>query len=176
MEYWKNIKDYEGYYQASNLGRIKGLERTIMRKNNRKKLIPECILSPGLSSNGYLNIVLNREGKKIPKTVHRLIGITFLGCNDFDFIDHINGIKTDNFVMNLRVCTKRENSSFTNTKKWRNKTSKYIGVCLCKQTKRWKASIAYDGKQRDLGRFDTEELAHEAYQTKLNEILCRNQS
>ena len=147
-----------------------------MRKDGRKKFIPECILSPGMSSNGYLTVVLNRDGKKVPKTVHRLIGMTFLGCNEFDLIDHVNGIKTDNFVMNLRICTKRENSSFTNTKKWLTKTSKYIGVCFCSQTKKWKAAIAFDGKQIQIGRFETEELAHEAYKTKLNEILCRKQS
>ena len=161
-------------YQASNLGRIKGLERTIMRKNNRKKLIPECVLSPGLSSSGYLNIVLNKNGIQHPKTVHRLIAITFLDCKEKDFVDHINGNKLDNNLLNLRLCTKRENSSFTNTKKWSKKTSKYIGVCLCKKTGKWKAIISYNGKQIQLGRYITEELANESYQTKLKEILCQN--
>lgn len=174
MEVWKDIPTWEGIYQASNLGRIKGLERVILRKNGVKVKVKECVLSGGLSSNGYLSVVLNKNGKKIPKTVHRLIAITFLGCNENDFIDHINSIKTDNNVLNLRICTKRENSSFTNTKKWANKTSKYIGVCYCKQTKKWKAAIAYDGKQRQIGRFSTQELAHEAYQSKLKEILCQN--
>lgn len=174
MEVWKDIPTWEGIYQASNLGRIKSLERVIVRSNGRKKTIKECVLSAGLSSNGYLNVVLNKGGKKIPKTVHRLIAVTFLGCKETDFVDHINSNKNDNRVANLRICTKRENSSFTNTKKWATKTSKYIGVCFCKQTKKWKAMIAYDGKQRQLGRFLTQELAHEAYQSKLKEVLCQN--
>jgi hypothetical protein len=175
MEQWKDIPLWEGIYQASDLGRIKSIERVITRSNGRKKFIPECILSQCLSSNGYLNVVLNRNGKKTPKTVHRLIAVTFLGCKETDIIDHINGIKTENNIENLRICTKRQNASFTNTKKWANKTSKYIGVCLCKQTNKWKAAIAYDGKQRQIGRFATQELAHEAYQSKLKEILCQNQ-
>lgn len=45
-EVWKDIKGYEGRYQVSNMGRVKSLERTVIKKNGRKQHIKERILKP----------------------------------------------------------------------------------------------------------------------------------
>jgi len=70
-----------------------------------------------------------------------------------DEIDHINGVTTDNRIINLRVATRKLQSQ--NTEISSNNTTGVIGVCPCKQTGRFKAVIVEDGKQRWLGRFDT---------------------
>ena len=68
-------------------------------------------------------------------------------------IDHINGIKSDNRIANLRDASATLNS--------RNR--KAFGATKPKQTKRWAASITVDYKRKHLGYFDTPELAHEEY-------------
>lgn len=98
-EQWRNIVGFEGKYTVSNLGRIKSL-------NYRNKNI-ERVLKLGLDkSTGYLKVSLS--GKT--KSVHRLVAQAFIpNYNNYEFVDHINTIRTDNRVKNLRWCTRSEN-------------------------------------------------------------------
>lgn len=97
-EIWKDIPGYEGYYQASNLGRIKSFY-----KNGK-------ILNPSINMHGYKQIVLiNHNGRKT-WTIHRIIAKTFIpNIYNKPFINHINGIKTDNNINNIEWCTASEN-------------------------------------------------------------------
>ena len=106
-EIWKDIPKYEGYYQASNLGRIKSLEKKHGRNYSRLK--PECILSPAHDKNGYTYLRLSKKGKSKTFKVHRIILYTFKGESDKD-INHKNGIKDDNKLYNLEYCTQKENN------------------------------------------------------------------
>jgi len=102
-EIWKDIPDYEGLYQASNYGQIKSL----IRKNRRK----EKILIQTDDNNGYVGVNLYKNN--IPKTfkVHILILETFVGsCPHIMECRHLNGIKTDNRLCNLRWGTRSENT------------------------------------------------------------------
>ena len=74
-------------------------------------------------------------------------------------IDHINGNKTDNRWVNLRLATKSQNGM--NRPAPSNNTSGYKGVSRNK--KRWAASIHENGLKRHLGTFDTPKEAHAAY-------------
>ena len=73
--------------------------------------------------------------------------------------DHINRNSLDNRRINLRVATSRQN----NINHGRTKTSNHPGVCFEKFTGRWKAQIGFGKKNYNLGRYDTEEEAHQAY-------------
>lgn len=75
-------------------------------------------------------------------------------------IDHINGIRLDNRYANLRCVTHRQNSMNSLPRKG---SSRFKGVSFCGQTGRWKAQIAPDGVNYNLGRFTTEEEAARAY-------------
>ena len=56
-EIWKDIKDYEGYYQISNLGRVKSLSRVIYNKFGKvSNILEEKIMKPNKVSGGYLQI------------------------------------------------------------------------------------------------------------------------
>ena len=156
-EIWKDVLDFEGLYQVSNLGRVKSL-----------KFGKEKILNPGNDYRGYVRICLNNHNikKKIIK-VHRLVWESFNTKTDLQ-IDHINGIKTDNRLFNLQPLTNRENTSkYMTTIK---KSSRYTGVSWHKNIKKWVSRIYINGKLKNIGSFINEEDASKAYQKELQEL------
>ena len=77
------------------------------------------------------------------------------------FIDHINGLRADNRIENLRLCTKQQNAFNRRTRFGKNSKSK--GVQFIKATGKYKAVISVDRIKKDLGYFDTEAGAARAY-------------
>ena len=114
MEIYKDILGYEGFYQISNLGNVKSLNRVILRSDGRKRTIKEKI-KEGTHDKGYKRIVLYNSNS-ISKScyVHRLVLQTFLYQSDL-YVDHIDGNKQNNNLLNLRYVTNSENLTFRNT-------------------------------------------------------------
>lgn len=109
MEIFKDIKGYEGCYQVSNYGRIKSLNRVVLRKNSKPMTIKERILSP---RNGrYLNIKLRNKNEEKTFNVHFLVAQQFLNHEPKQgfVIDHIDKNEKNNHLNNLRVITHKEN-------------------------------------------------------------------
>lgn len=114
QEIWKPVVGYEGLYEVSNLGRVKSLAREVYRRKMGIKKVKECILKPKLCDRGYYSVALCRQGyKNKTAMVHKLVARAFIpNIENKPIIDHINGIKTDNRVDNLRWCTHIENCNF----------------------------------------------------------------
>ena len=152
MENWKDIKDYEGLYQVSNLGRVRNI-----KLNNQ--------LKPSINTNGYYRVSLRKNGKDQGFKVHRLVAIHFID-NPLNnpVINHINGDKSDNTMNNLEWVTYRENSchGFIN----KDVSSKFTGVNngRTKKSKNdtWRARICVNGKNVELGSYKTQEEAYNA--------------
>ncbi len=110
-EIWLNISGYEDYYQVSNFGRVRSLDRIVNRKNTRNYLRKGKILNTNLSSSGYVVVGLTFNCKTINYYVHRLVAIEFI-INDRDVkcVNHIDGIKINNKSCNLEWVTYSENS------------------------------------------------------------------
>jgi len=106
---------------------------------------------------------------KVAVYAHRLIWFYIFGEWPKGQIDHHNGNKLDNRVVNFRVSTQSQNKS--NSKKPRSNTSGYKGVVKCGL--RWKAQITHQQKVIYLGLYDTREAAHEAYVAAANELQGR---
>jgi hypothetical protein len=106
MEIWKEIKGYEGLYQVSNYGRIKSLSHI----NYLGRLRQECILGSRLSDRGYHTAVLYNNGKPKSFRVHQLVAKAFID-NPFNkpHVNHLDGIKSNNFIDNLEWVTISEN-------------------------------------------------------------------
>lgn len=111
-EIWKDILGYEGSYQISNLGRVKSLKRTVVFKKKFKKRIKERIMKPQIMAHGYLFFALSKNGKLKSKILHRLLAIAFIpNPKNKQTINHKNGIKNDNRLINLEWCTHLENTA-----------------------------------------------------------------
>jgi len=167
LEIWKEIKDYKGLYEVSNLGNIKSLSRKVER-GNFYMTVKEKIISKRISKDGYYIINLSKFNKKTTFKVHRLVFMTFIDSNKNNklVVDHINNNRLDNRLENLQLITQRENTS----KDKSNGTSKYVGVTWNKKDKRWKSCIRINGKQKYLGYFINEYDAHLAYQNVIKTL------
>lgn len=167
-EIWKDIDDYKGYYQISNLGRVKSLKRMV---NGRfgLRVVNERILRLPVNSKGYITVSLSKNHKIKTKDIHQLLAIAFLNhkpCGHKLVVDHINGNPLDNRVENLQLITTRENCS----KNRKGGTSKYTGVSWNKTNRCWEAKIVINKKLKHIGVFRKEYDAHLAYQNALQSI------
>lgn len=113
-ERWKPIKGYEGFYEISSLCRIRSLSRKVKSKSIGFAVTKERILEPWMNrSVGYYMVTLYKYGKNRKLLVHRLFAEAFIpNPENKPCIDHINGIRSDNRVENLRWCTHKENTTF----------------------------------------------------------------
>ena len=124
-EIWKDIPEFNGFYQASNLGRIKSLERIDARGNKRK----EKILKLKINSCGYYQVALCKNSIVKWYSVHRLVWIAFNGQIPEGLqVNHINEIKTDNSLSNLNLMTAKENSNW-GTRNERRAKKQINGKC-----------------------------------------------
>ena len=109
-EVWKDIQGYEGLYQVSNFGRVKSLGRFVDNLVRGHYWQEERILKTCKRTNGYIGVGLCKDGKAKNFNIHRLVAIAFIpNLENLPQIDHINAIKTDNTVKNLRWVTAKEN-------------------------------------------------------------------
>ena len=116
-EEWKDIPGWEGLYQASNLGRIKALQKSYVICNSATVHTKEKLLKLKRAYDGYLRVELNHSGKSKEYPVHRLVAMAFIeNPENKPHIDHINTIKDDNRVENLRWVTPKENAANPITK------------------------------------------------------------
>jgi hypothetical protein len=97
MEVWKTIQEFENY-EVSTFGNVRNV-KTLR------------ILSKTVNRDGYLYCCLNKDKKKYTFRIHRLVASAFL-LNNFNkpTVNHIDGIKKNNFLSNLEWATRKEQS------------------------------------------------------------------
>ncbi len=108
-EEWLDIPEFIGIYQASNIGRIRRVDKNeyliTPHPSFHNSKIREILLSP-VNSNGYKRAILSIGGKPVWRLVHRLVASAFIPNPDgLPIVNHINSIRSDNHVENLEWCT-----------------------------------------------------------------------
>lgn len=108
-EIWVDVKGYEGLYQVSNLGRVKSLDRKIIDCNSKKFFLKGKILKL-TNCKGYNIVGLHNKGKVKTKRVCILVCYHFnFKPNNKNYVNHIDGIKNNDYYLNLEWCTAKEN-------------------------------------------------------------------
>lgn len=111
-EIWKDIVGYEGYYQVSSLGRVKSIDRDVLRCDERWQHCKSHILIPfqGTTCN-YLSIQLSKDNSPQKFLLHRLVAIAFLGLNPITELEvnHKDGNRHNNKVENLEIVSHQQN-------------------------------------------------------------------
>lgn len=159
-EIWKDIPNYEGYYQVSNLGRVKSLNF-----NRSKK---ERVLKQSIGS-GYYIVCLSKDVTQKVIKVHKLVAMTFLNhisCGHEVVVDHIDNNKLNNNINNLQLISNRENCN----KDKKRGTSIYPGVSWDKKYNKWVSAIRIKDTRKYLGSFHCELEAAKAYQKAFDEL------
>ena len=141
MELWKDIPEYEGLYQASNLGNIRSLDH--IRKNGTNQYIQKGkLLKLNKNTSGYLQVRLSKNGIAKTYRVNRLIALTFISNPEVkQTVNHINGNKLDNRVENLEWATHKEQITHQH-----NVLNVPYSDCKCCHIAKKKKIIRNDGK------------------------------
>ena len=108
---------------------------------------------------GYVSISIDKK----PYLSHRLAWLYVHGYMPTNEIDHINGVRNDNRILNLREANHAEN--IRNTGMYSHNTSGYRGVYFRKDTNKWQSQTKLHGKHISLGSFDTAIEASKAYES-----------
>jgi hypothetical protein len=108
-EEWRDIPNYEGCYQVSNLGRVKSLQRIVVRNNGTSCTVQEKSLKLYFNKQRYHVVSLFRCGKRVGAKVHRLVAVVFLGFHSDKVVNHKDGNKINNQLSNLEWITQKEN-------------------------------------------------------------------
>lgn len=108
-EEWRPVIGYEGFYEVSNLGRVRGLERRI----ERNRVWPARILSPIMVNTGRIHVSLCKLGRQRAMQVSRMVAVAFLAAPDASkpHVAHLDGNPVNNRADNLAWVSPAENES-----------------------------------------------------------------
>jgi len=148
-EIYKDIPNWVGFYQVSNLGNVISLPRKFSPR--------KTILKPTITYDGYLKVHLRNGRNGVQVEINRLVALSFI---DKDYVskklycDHIDRDRTNNNLDNLRLVSARVNTA--------NNGRNFLTGAYKHGTK-WQSAININGKQHFLGTYGTENEAHKAY-------------
>jgi hypothetical protein len=145
-ESWVDIRDYEGLYMVSNMGRVKSLSRI----SGKSKGKPETIKRGFVQHKGYVKVQLNKENTHKNHFMHRLVISHFMHESKLE-VNHRNMVKTDNRLENLEYVTGKENVNHATRmtgRVWhhtigeKNHGARRV-LGICKETKEIRYDIPY---------------------------------
>ena len=110
-EIWKQVVEYESYYEVSNLGNVRSIDRTIINSIGKVFNYKSRLLKPAKNKYGYLQVGVSINSKIKSFTVHSLVAKAFIkNPKNKPTVNHKDGIKINNNVNNLEWATRSENS------------------------------------------------------------------
>lgn len=171
-EIWNEIPGLNGYYLASNFGRIYSLEREynmpLRNGKNQTRKSDGRLLKQLVTPAGYLRVQISIDGFKRKYYSHVLVARAFLPAIDGkELVNHKDLDKTNNNIQNLEWTSNRENTlHYFQTV---SKTGR-AGIHFRENRSRYSGLILHKGKRHNCGYHKTLELAVIAYDNKLKEL------
>ena len=111
-EEWRDIPGYDGYYQVSNQGNVRSVDRYIV-DGGRTRLYRGKDIKQFLDHKGYKGVTLSKQGVLKRIVVHRLVAAAFIpNPHNLPEINHKDEQKCNNCVTNLEWCTTQYNTSY----------------------------------------------------------------
>lgn len=114
-EVWKDVPGYKDFYQVSNHGRVRSLDRMVNAKLGSKCLKKGRILVPQPLEDGYVQVRLCINGKIRFYRIHQLVALCFLvnpKPEEYNVINHKDEVKTNNIPENLEWCSVKYNNNY----------------------------------------------------------------
>lgn len=128
MEVWRSVKNYEGFYEVSNYGNIRSVDRYIVGKRNKTYTLKGRIKKKSIGGNGYHIVTLSKNGLDKQMLVHRLVASAFIeNKNNLPVINHKDEDKLNNHVDNLEWCTYTHNNRYGSVREKTRATIKKLG-------------------------------------------------
>lgn len=171
MEIWKDIKNYEGYYQVSNHGRIRSVDRKILYKSgnwaNHKGRVKKIS-----TKTEYRVALLSKNNKQRLFKISRLVAQAFVdNPYSYNVVNHKDGNKHNDCVDNLEWTTNSDNVIHAFESGLNSKKNRIAGVFYEKRRKKWASYLYRDNKNIFIGRYKTFKQAKNAqslYKANLN--------
>jgi len=108
-EIWRPIRGFEGLYEVSNHGRVRGVERIIKHNKGGAILKKAGLLKGSINPKGYSQVKLSVDGKTFIRSVHRLVAFAFLAHATPELqVNHKDLDKLNNHVANLAVVMRHQ--------------------------------------------------------------------
>ena len=120
-EIWRPVKGFEGYYEVSDLGRVRSIDRIVYDKVRKcDRLLKGRVLIIRDNGNGYKTVMFCKEHKIYNKYVHILVAEAFIPNPDnLPYVNHKDENKGNNIKDNLEWCTGSYNNLYgTRTQRW----------------------------------------------------------
>lgn len=134
LEEWRPAKGFEGLYEVSNTQKVRSLGRFVKCGYGKMKKNKEKILTPYIC-NGYYAYNLRKEGRTVKAYLHRLIAEAFIpNPENYPQIDHINTVRTDCRIENLKWCTSKQNQNNPCTREKMRRNAYENEGCKTKRT------------------------------------------
>lgn len=109
---WRQIPGFEGYYEASNAGQVRSMDRTVDVVGGRgpkKRNFVGALRRSYTTGCGYPAVILHKSGRPYNLTIHRIVMLTFCGPSILE-VNHIDGNRANNALHNLEYCTRKHNA------------------------------------------------------------------
>lgn len=110
-EFWKSVKGFEGFYEVSNFGRVRSIDRININSKGVARLLKGKYLSNSKTNgNGYHSANLCKDGSRFVRYIHRIVAEVFSpNPSDLPEVNHIDGNKSNNHISNLEWCSMLNN-------------------------------------------------------------------
>ena len=110
-EEWRPIKGYEGFYEVSNLGRVRSCDRREKHSDGHLRMRYGKMLHSSIQDRGYAHVILHQNGNRKTHAIHRLVATAFIpNPENRTTVNHIDGNKQNNNFQNLEWVSPKQNT------------------------------------------------------------------